>query len=113
MRVCVCVRVAQAFNTVCQGTAADVLKKAMLWIQGELRRLSPGAQFFSEGAVARLVCTVHDELVLEVREERLEEVMCLVRLGMEHAQQGLPLIPVRMKVGRDWGHMDPVSAGLR
>jgi DNA polymerase-1 len=54
-----------AINAPMQGTAADIIKRAMIAVDAWLEAERPGA---------RLVMQVHDELVLEVPEERLEEV---------------------------------------
>jgi DNA polymerase-1 len=54
-----------AINAPMQGTAADIIKRAMIAVDDWLERDRPGA---------RLVMQVHDELVLEVAEDRLEEI---------------------------------------
>ena len=59
-----------AVNSVMQGTAADVIKKAMAAIHRRLR---------DEGRAAKLVLTVHDELLLEVPEKEVSQVRDLVR----------------------------------
>lgn len=74
-----------AINAPMQGTAADIIKKAMLlvdeWIENE-----------GQGRV-RLLMQVHDELVLEVQEAHLEEVESKVRSLMESAAElNVPLI---------------------
>ncbi|WP_028318874.1 DNA polymerase I [Desulfobulbus elongatus] len=65
-----------AINTPIQGTAADIIKLAMLRVHRELAR----CRFRS-----RLLLQIHDELVLEVPEDELEEVSVLVRNAMESA----------------------------
>ena len=82
-----------AVNTVIQGTAADLIKKAMVDVDGALR---------GEGLRARMILQVHDELVLEVPRGELERVGALVR---EHMQAVWPLrvpLMVDLGVGRSW-----------
>jgi DNA polymerase-1 len=62
-----------AVNFVMQGTAADIIKKAMVSIHGRLR---------SEGRAARLVLQVHDELLFEVPDVELSAIKELVREEM-------------------------------
>ena len=62
-----------AVNTVMQGSAADIIKVAMVAIHRRLR---------DEGRAARLVLQVHDELLLEVPEKELSAVRELVREEM-------------------------------
>ena len=65
-----------AINTPIQGTAADIIKLAMLRVQGELERRQ---------LQSRLLLQIHDELVLEVPAGEREEVTALVRQQMEEA----------------------------
>jgi DNA polymerase I len=82
-----------AVNTPIQGTAADLIKLAMLRLQGALDAGDTGAL---------LLLQVHDELVLEVPRERVPEVTALVRDGMENALSlKVPLV-VDIHTGADW-----------
>jgi len=82
-----------AVNTPIQGTAADLIKRAMIRIQGDLEKTDTGAM---------LLLQVHDELVLEVPEEALQPVMDMVRAGMEGAfDLKVPLL-VDMHTGANW-----------
>ena len=65
-----------AINTPIQGTAADLIKLAMIRIDERLRR---------EGLGTRMIIQVHDELVLEVPEEERETAREMVREEMEGA----------------------------
>lgn len=82
-----------AFNTVLQGSAADLMKIAMIRV---LRQLD------ARKLESRMILQVHDELVLEVGKHELDEVQILVREAMELDQPlKVPLV-VDMNVGRNW-----------
>lgn len=82
-----------AFNTVFQGTAADIIKRAMIVIHGELSSVSKGA---------RMLLQVHDELLFEVPEEDAEKVKTFVKEKMEGAARlDVPLV-VDVGVGNNW-----------
>jgi DNA polymerase I len=82
-----------AVNSVMQGTAADVIKLAMVAIHRRLR---------AEGRAARLVLQVHDELLLEVPEAEVSAVRELVREEMCGAFALDPPLVVDIGVGEDW-----------
>jgi DNA polymerase I len=82
-----------AVNSVMQGTAADVIKVAMIRIHDRLR---------IEGRSARLVLQVHDELLLEVPETEVSAVRELVRGEMCGAYPLDPPLAVDVGVGDDW-----------
>jgi DNA polymerase-1 len=82
-----------ARNTPIQGSAADILKLAML-------RVARGLSRFPD---VRLLLTVHDELVFEVPESNLEEFSPWVKHEMESAYElQVPLV-VDVHAGRSWG----------
>ena len=73
-----------AINTPIQGTAADIIKLAMLRVHRELR---------ARGLQARMLLQIHDELVFEVPLAELETVSGLVRMHMEAAMElRVPLV---------------------
>jgi DNA polymerase I len=82
-----------AVNTVMQGTAADVIKVAMVRIHERLRR---------EGRAARLVLQVHDELLLEVPDVETSAVRELVREEMVGAYPLDPPLAVDIGIGETW-----------
>ncbi len=84
-----------AINAPIQGSAADIIKLAMIRIQNELDR----KKFDS-----LMVLQVHDELVFDARNEELAELEPLVKSGMEHAYQLRVPLKVDMKVGNSWYH---------
>jgi DNA polymerase-1 len=90
-----------AINMPIQGTAADIIKLAMIEIHDRL------AEQFPE---AKMVLQVHDELVFDVPRSHLAEVAALVRDTMEHALDiGVPL-EVEVKAGQDWYDMLPLES---
>ncbi|MBM9535965.1 DNA polymerase I [Desulfobulbus alkaliphilus] len=73
-----------AINTPIQGTAADIIKLAMLRVHQELSRRQ---------LQARLLLQIHDELVLEVPKQELDEVSTLLKTHMEGAMNlRVPLV---------------------
>jgi DNA polymerase-1 len=76
-----------------QGTAADIIKAAMVAIHRRLRE---------EGRAARLVLQVHDELLLEVPEVETSAVRDLVREEMCGAYPLDPPLAVDVGLGDDW-----------
>ncbi len=82
-----------AVNTVIQGTAADIIKVAMVRCHEALR---------GEGARTRLVLQIHDELLFEGPSAEIEEAAELVRREMCAAHQLDPPLVVDIGVGRDW-----------
>jgi DNA polymerase-1 len=82
-----------AVNTVMQGTAADVIKVAMIRTHDRLR---------SEGRSARLVLQVHDELLLEVPETEVSAVKELVRSELVGAYPLDPPLAADVGVGDNW-----------
>ena len=85
-----------ALNSPIQGTAADIIKLAMIRIY---------RAFKNRGFSAKITIQVHDELVLEVPEEESEEVQNLVRHEMENAGAlDVPLV-VDLTAGKNWKDM--------
>jgi len=82
-----------AINYPIQGSAADIIKQAMVNIFERIRR---------EGVKSRLIMQVHDELVFEVPEEEAVVMERLVRHGMEHAVQLRVPLKVDINHGRNW-----------
>ncbi len=86
-----------AVNTPLQGTAADLIKIAMIRIDAAVRE---------RGLKSRMTLQVHDELVFEVPEDEIDLMKSLVR---EHMEQVHPLeVPllVEMGVGANWRDLD-------
>ena len=82
-----------ALNTPIQGTAADILKKAMVEIYDE---------FNKRGLKSKMLIQVHDELVFNVLNSELEEVKEIVRDIMENTFKLSVPLKVDIEVGNDW-----------
>jgi len=82
-----------AINAPMQGTAADIIKRAMIAVD----------RWLAESAVAaRLIMQVHDELVFEVQQDAVEEVKTRVRGLMSAAAQLRTTLKVDIGVGENW-----------
>ena len=82
-----------AINAPMQGTAADIIKRAMLAVDNALA---------NSKVDAKVVMQVHDELVVEVLEKDLESVADLLRIEMEQAADlKVPLV-VDIGIGDNW-----------
>lgn len=96
-----------AFNTVFQGSAADLIKVAMIRIDKKLSESpSPpageGGRRPGEGGVPRMLLQVHDELIFEVPEKKVEEVSTLVSREMEKAIPCDVSLKVDIGIGNTW-----------
>ena len=82
-----------AINAPMQGTAADIIKRAMIAVDGWIRQT---------GTPADLIMQVHDELVIEVAREHVEQLAPeIVRLMSDAADLSVPLV-VDIGHGRNW-----------
>ena len=82
-----------AINTPIQGTAADIMKLAMLKVDAALQK---------SGLSSRVLLQVHDELVLEVKEAEREATAALVQTEMQNAfKLDVPLL-AEVNYGKDW-----------
>ncbi|HJS74816.1 MAG TPA: DNA polymerase I, partial [Vicinamibacteria bacterium] len=84
-----------AVNTPIQGTAADLIKKAMIDLYARLRR---------EELETRLLLQVHDELVLESPDREVERASRVVLETMENVHPLLVPLRVDLKIGASWEH---------
>ena len=83
-----------AINTPIQGTAADMIKLAMISIHKKLK---------AENYRSKMIMQVHDELVFDVYKPELEEIKTLVETEMKNALPGLKVpIKIGMDVGQNW-----------
>ncbi|WP_324044376.1 DNA polymerase I [Aeromonas dhakensis] len=83
-----------AINAPMQGTAADIIKRAMTNVDGWIRGI--------EDQSIRMLMQVHDELVFEIREEKLEEYIAIIKEKMSSAAElHVPLV-VEAGTGDNW-----------
>jgi DNA polymerase-1 len=83
----------EAMNTPLQGTAADLMKLAMVKAQARLKR---------QQMQTRMILTVHDELVFEAPEQELSRAQEIVRAEMEGAYPMRVPLKVDLGVGKNW-----------
>ena len=114
----------RAVNTACQGSAADVVKRAMIDVHARLdgekktNTLGPDEGEPSEdestwaalrAGECRMVLQVHDELLFEVNEIVAADAVRAIRRVMERAGAGLRVpLPVRVSVGYNWAELEEV-----
>jgi DNA polymerase-1 len=82
-----------AMNTPVQGTAADIIKKAMIDVQAAIRE---------QGLKSRMLLQVHDELVLEATHSELGAVSALLKAAMENTVTLSVPLSVEVKYGPNW-----------
>jgi DNA polymerase-1 len=82
-----------AINYPIQGSAADIIKAAMIRVDSRLRK---------EQLQSRLIMQVHDELVFEVPEQELLKMELLVKEEMEHAVETRVPLKVDISYGANW-----------
>ncbi|NLE65135.1 MAG: DNA polymerase I [Elusimicrobia bacterium] len=89
----------QAINTPVQGTAADLIKVAMVRAASEIK---------GRGFKSRMIITVHDELVFDVPSEERGALITLVKETMESAVYLSVPLEATVKEGLNWAEMKPV-----
>ncbi|HLR36432.1 MAG TPA: DNA polymerase I [Chitinophagaceae bacterium] len=82
-----------AINMPIQGTAADMIKLAMVEIDKELR---------SKKSQSKMILQVHDELVFDVPKEELEDIQPLIKDKMENAMKMEVPLEVELGTGKNW-----------
>jgi DNA polymerase-1 len=90
----------EAINAPIQGTAADIIKLAMLKIPSALA---------SAGLKARMILQVHDELVLECPSEELHQTISIVQSEMENAYPLSIPLTTEARSGKNWGEMKVIQ----
>ena len=82
-----------AINAPMQGSAADIIKRAMLSLDGWMQKDNPPL---------RMIMQVHDELVFEVRDEFVDEASAVIRQHMESAARLNVPLTVEVGTGSNW-----------
>ena len=80
-------------NSPIQGTAADIIKIAMIRVDGALRK---------QGLRSRIVLQVHDELLIEAYREEADQVKELLAEEMKHAADLAVSLEVEANAGDSW-----------
>ncbi len=91
-----------AINTVIQGSAADIIKLAMLAVAARLRK---------DGLTSRMLLQIHDELVFEVPPEELPRLASLVEAEMVGVWPLKVPLKVDVHAGPNWADLQPVEYG--
>jgi DNA polymerase-1 len=87
-----------AINTPLQGTAADIIKKAMIQLDAVLS---------NRGLSGQMLLQLHDELLFEVPTAELAETAKLARQVMENVAPVTVPLTVDLRTGKNWGEMYP------
>jgi len=90
----------EAINAPIQGTAADILKIAMIRLPGVIEEA---------GLHARMLVQVHDELLLECPEDELKETIRVVREVMENAFELAIPLETDVAWGKNWGNLKDID----
>ncbi|XP_077575517.1 DNA polymerase theta isoform X1 [Stigmatopora nigra] len=112
----------QAVNTTVQGSAADIVKRATINIQRQLRKTYPRAPLSHQHTIpashprrgafqggAYFVLQLHDELIYETTEENLITVAQLVKREMESAVKLYVKLKAKVKAGPSWGNLQDLD----
>jgi DNA polymerase I len=89
-----------AINTVIQGSAADLIKLAMIRIQARLRE---------DGSSARMLLQIHDELIFEVPSEQLDHARRIVVEQMSNVLDLRVPLKVDVKAGDNWADCQSID----
>ncbi len=84
-----------AINTVIQGSAADIIKVAMINIDKKIEKMK-----------SRMVMQVHDELIFELPPEEENDLRKIVKHEMENSLKLIVPLTVTIKTGKNWGEME-------
>jgi DNA polymerase-1 len=85
-----------AINTPLQGTAADIIKLAMIHIQNRIEEL---------GLSTKMIMQVHDELVFEIPEEEIQKAIPMIQNKMETVMELSVPLKVSIPSGKNWAEV--------
>ncbi|MDD5167115.1 MAG: DNA polymerase, partial [Candidatus Omnitrophica bacterium] len=88
----------QAVNTPIQGSAADLIKLAMIQIHDQIK---------TRGLNSKMILQIHDELLFDVPAQELDKLIVLVKDRMENVLKLDVPVKVDIKKGRNWLEMEP------
>lgn len=89
----------QAVNTPIQGSAADMIKLAMIKIHNQIR---------DRGLETKMIIQIHDELLFDVPTQELDTTVNLVKESMENVLKLTVPIKAEVKIGRNWLEMEGI-----
>jgi DNA polymerase-1 len=92
-----------AVNHPIQGTEADIVKKAMIEVYKKLNEFDESKKH--KTAAAHILMQVHDELVLEVKEDCVDEVSKILKETMESVVKLKVPVKVEVHAGKNWGEV--------
>ncbi|CAN1785302.1 Helicase and polymerase-containing protein TEBICHI [Linum perenne] len=109
----------QSVNSICQGSAADIIKIAMITLHSVIFEETDGTDSYSSlvnefhmlKGRCRILLQVHDELVLEADPSVIKEAASLLQRSMENAVLLRVPLQVKMRVGPTWGCLQPFQVG--
>jgi DNA polymerase-1 len=85
-----------AINTPIQGTAAEIIKKAMIALEAAIK---------TQGLKSKMIMQVHDELIFEVPPEEIDLIQQLVKEKMERVVSLSVPLTVKIKIGKNWAEV--------
>ena len=91
-----------AMNAPIQGTSADIIKLAMINVDTVLKKAGQELYVFP-------LLQVHDELIYEIKEDKVKDVAPLVIKTMESVLKSQVPLEVHASAGKSWGELKPIS----
>jgi DNA polymerase-1 len=91
-----------AINMPVQGTAAEILKLAMIRLADQLRVLNQKSKIKNQNYGARLLLTVHDELVVEAKDMDAKKIAKIIKDTMENVIKLCVPVEVEIGIGKNW-----------
>ena len=88
-----------SFNTLFQGSSADLIKLAMLSIHNQID---------SKESDVQMLLQIHDELIFEIKDDKIDEYLTIFKTTMETALEISVPIVINAKVGKNWGEMKTI-----
>lgn len=85
----------QAVNTICQASAADLIKQVMINVYNLL-------QFYTD---IHLICQIHDELLFEIPKDEFDKIIPLIHRSMIHSIELKVPLEVKIKYGPNWNDL--------
>ena len=94
-----------AVNMPFQGSAADIMKLAMVKVQQKLDQLTANSSQLTAANQPKILLQIHDSLIVECAEEYAKEVTDLLKNTMETAYKLPVKLTVDTSIGKNWGEL--------